>query len=272
MKILKIIILSLIFFFWISQKIFADDECTNESIFNYVSVNENFSKTESGSLKDFITNKKINTTNIPSTWSKISDDNALDKIKKINEKFIKSQDKKFSLAIEYVLKKFEENQEGFKWKKRTGEILEEFKTWSWSDFFIKNYLEKKIKWKEINKNPKNIPTSVLQKSVYLDFLIFSCELWRYRNWKEFKRWSLISDVLSKTDSKDFEKKEILEKEKIVVAKAISKYQAFLNQREMYVALRWVIEKLEHLKWRFEDFARLIWFLPAKLVDFWYKWK
>ena len=76
------------------------------------SVDEKFSVSNKKKLEKFISDKKFFITDISS--EKISDDNVLDKIKKINEKFIKSQDKKFSLSIEYVLKKFEEEQEDFK--------------------------------------------------------------------------------------------------------------------------------------------------------------
>jgi hypothetical protein len=43
--------------------------------------------------------------------------------------------------------------------------------------------------------------------------------------------------MSKSDSKDFEKKEILEKQKIVVERAIDRYQSFLTNRQMYISLR-----------------------------------
>ena len=263
------IILSILFFFWSFQDIFAN-QCSEENILKYFINFENFSNKESeekflkefekniSDQKDFYINKNI--------WEK----NQLKRVKKINSEFIKKQDEKFSLAIKYAIKKFSEENwnSNLKWIK-TETYLKKLEK---NDIFIKKYLDENKKNKDFRKNLKSIPVSVLQKSVYLDFLIFSCELWALWIWKDFFSWWNISDILSKSDSEKFEKEEILEKQQIVVEKSISKYKSFLNNREIYIALRWVIEKLEHLKWRFEDFARLIWFLPAKLVDFWYHTK
>lgn len=283
MRKLQLILLSIIFFFWTFQKIFAN-QCTTTNIANYFekygSVMDSSEKYEE--LKFFIDSQRVLFKKPNSSITEIFKSDAVKKINEMNRNFIDLQDEKFSLSIKYVLKKFLEKTD---WKNNkadsenwTKKILEKFQEKKWNvfwknfDFFINNYLEEtNKKWEKINKNPDNIPTSVLQNSVYLDFLIFSCELWEFKTWKEFKSWWLIKNLMSESDSIDFEKNEILEKQQIVVNKAIARYQSFLTNREMYIALRWVIEKLEHLKWRFEDFARLIWFLPAKIVDFWYKW-
>jgi len=273
MKKFLTILLLIIFFFWSFQEIFAD-ECSSESIYNYFKSSSDLSDEEENDLENYINEKNFSVLKTSTQKKNISDDSSLSEIEKLNENFIESQNQKFEIAIKYVLKKYSYESENKWWEEKYLELLNSFKKkWDNEDFFINNFLTKKNKDKKIiNKNPKNIPTPVLQKSVYLDFLIFSCELWKFKNWKEFTPWGLISNILSESGSTDFEKKEILEKQKIVVAKAVSKYQGFITNREMYIALRWVVKKLEHLKWRFEDFARLIWFLPAKIVDFWYEWQ
>ena len=267
MKTLKIIIIATAFFFWFSQKIFAENICDTKNIANYFQMQNPNLKIDNKKFKNFIDSKRLKI-NKDTSWTK------LEKIKQINKNFIKMQDEKFSIAIEYVIKKFaEEDEAKQKWKtseKKYLKLLEKFKTWTWTDFFVKNYLESK-KIKKLKNWPANIPTSVLQNSVYLDFLIFSCELWNFNDSIQLEPWWFIKDFLSDTKTNDFEVEEFLEKQQIVVKKALDRYQSFLINREMYIALRGVIEKLEHLKWRFEDLARLIWFLPAKIVDFGYQW-
>lgn len=257
MKKIQILFLSLIFFFWSFQEIFAN-ECENSSIKNYFSWED-------------LTDEYLNSKRIFFTENLSKEkDFQLNSIEEMNNRFINSQDEKFSFSIQYVLKVFEEKQEewnNWDWEDWSKKILEKFEKWNENyDFFINKFLKEKEKNEE---DVKNIPTSVLQNSVYLDFLIFSCEFWNYWVWTDFSVWIQISEILSDSETDDFDKKEILEKQKIVVWKVMWKYQSFLNNREIYISLRWVIEKLEHLKWRFEDLARLIWFLPSKLVDFWY---
>lgn len=259
--------LSLIFFFWTVQNIFAN-QCSEENIKEYFMSFEKFSdevkkeKFWEKILKNIFDQKSFYVNE--NIWEK----NQLKRIEKMNSEFIKKEDDKFSLAIQYAIIKFSEDDwnPNLKWIK-TENILTKLEK---NDIFIEKYLDDNKENKDFRKNLKNIPVSVLQKSVYLDFYIFSCGLWSLWIWTNFFAWWNISNVLSKSNSNEFKKEEILTKQQIVVNRAIKKYQSFLTHREMYVTLRWVIKKMEHLKWRFEDFARLIWFLPAKLVDFWYK--
>jgi len=225
-----LLILLLLLIFWNSQMVFAwTNLCSSEEIWNYfIDQEDNFQKKDKEDLQKFIKNK-INFYQNIQIWEK----NEIKILKKMNNEFIRSQDRKFELSIKYAIKKFAEDNwnSNLKWI-RTQTYLTKLKK---EDFFIKNFLDlKEKKWILI----ENIPTSILQKSVYLDFLIFSCEIWKFNPWNNFISWWSIINLLSATESDDYKKEEILEKQKIVIKKAIDKYQSFLTNRVIYTALRW----------------------------------
>lgn len=249
----KIIFIGFFFLFpfWVSAS-----QCSNS---NVVSIFIEFEKNYNQNMqKDSQDKLRI--------WLKESADNFLKKLEKEDVYWAKNffkekQDKKFELALWYFyenveviwLKKFKK-----KWWKATWTALEKLKELSKIDFYVQNE-EEKI------KNYTYIPSDILFKSILFDWMIYSCYL-QNQIWKiKFEKDISLTFNKEKTSSALIVSEIIKQKE--VAQYVILKYQWLIDNYKIHLKLQSIIWYLDKLRTRLADLASIIWFLPAKVVNF-----
>ena len=254
-KKLKIIGICLFFIFIFPSQNFWDSGQCDTTHIAYI-----FAKFETNYSKDFDQDefKELLIPRIESFSLELWATKSIEGAKKL---FKERQDKKFQLALEYFYENFEAEWKNFDsedggptpWAR---EKLDELWT---MDFFVANDM----------KEPKSgfIPSKTLFRSMLLDWMIYSCylsdQIWNFNpSWEK----ELSAILKSERISSEMINEEI-KKQKDVLKYVVLKYQSFLDNYLIHKQLESIIFYLDKLRTRMADLASIIWFLPAKVVNF-----
>lgn len=170
------------------------------------------------------------------------------------------QDDKFKLALYYFyenidvawLDKFVKEGPSQAAKEKFGE-LKEIDFYSW--YYWEELIEKSF-----------IPSSYLTRSLLLDWMIYSCELWKEKNKVDFSFTDIDSILDSKRSDWKLVDKQMVNQKKVIKI-AVWKYQSLVNNYRIHKKLESIQTYLEKLRLRMADLAIMVWYLPAKLVWF-----
>lgn len=195
--------------------------------------------------------------------------NAIDDVYGIKSLYLDRQDEKYKLALEIVIKSFENDNKNEQFNTKVyKEIIDKMTSQSENlafDFYV-NY-----KKNDINAQKKKfIPGLLLFKSTFLDWLIYSCQLWEQRGLIQISPWMEVTDPLNNYEKKSaFVENEII-KQREAAIQVSHKYSNFIENYKIHKKLESVIYYLKNLQKRFKDFASLIGIMPAKFVNFWFE--
>ena len=234
-------------------KVHANIDCGEFKIAETIIELENFDEKVAEKFKKLVSSEIIRQNKI---YDKIND------LEGSRDYFIKRQDEKYALAFEIIARTLWADIE--QKDAKIDDIIKKFEDPSGTGYDIYVINKKKM----ILKNKQIIDASIMFKSSFLDWLIYSCNLIKIKNNNPLSPTQSPSDFSGNVDAnKKFTSREIL-KYREASAITAQKYAYFVANYKIHKKLDIVIDVLIKLHDRFKDFAKVVWLMPAKLVNFW----
>ena len=190
-------------------------------------------------------------------------------LEQIRIAYLDRQDYRYEKAIEYLSLNLYNDLNYWSAQEILDNFSDEEDDFMTYDLFIAFTKDDIMSSSEIKK--RIIPTSTLFKSWVLDNLVYSCVILNKKHlFLDLWAWRDIRDALSDAQDASAYVNEEIRKQREANRESIIKYWSFVRNYKIHQRLVVLIDYYNRLMSRFKDLSRMIWAMPAKIVNFWFE--